>query len=261
MSITQTYYLAHTARGKLSSEAGRSDHNLRLLVGHANLLDSLMLELAAAEDEQEQWFHQSVTKASSKTKGRTHIQWADAVVEDPAEDWHIEDAEAESDSESSTYGSDDEDVETGERFTPLQRVHSFSSRSPSPSSSDDACATVEEVEQEFEDDGEEDLEGLQLRLTPSRSQQQTPELDPDSDDAASSSEEDESMPPSPPSAALPTFSEKQRIVTTSYYRSSSRRRRQPTPRAIPQPEPPRAFFEYSPRRAPKPGLVSAIRVY
>lgn len=48
MSITQTYYLAHTARGKLSHEAAQADHNLRLLVGHANLLDSLMLELAEA---------------------------------------------------------------------------------------------------------------------------------------------------------------------------------------------------------------------
>ena len=33
MSVTQTFYLAHKARGKLSSEASRSDHNLRLLVG------------------------------------------------------------------------------------------------------------------------------------------------------------------------------------------------------------------------------------
>ena len=51
MSITQTYYLAHKARSKLSSEASRPDHNLRLLVGHANMLDSLMLEPADAERE------------------------------------------------------------------------------------------------------------------------------------------------------------------------------------------------------------------
>ena len=29
MSITQTYFLAHSARGKLSREASRSDHDLR----------------------------------------------------------------------------------------------------------------------------------------------------------------------------------------------------------------------------------------
>ena len=52
MSITQTYYLSHKARAKLSREAAQPDHDLRLLVGHANLLDSLMLELAEAEQEQ-----------------------------------------------------------------------------------------------------------------------------------------------------------------------------------------------------------------
>src|ERR1700733_3561749 len=67
MSITQTYYLAHKARAKLAFEAGRSDHNLRLLVGHANLLDSLMLELADAEREQESWFNQSVRASSSSS--------------------------------------------------------------------------------------------------------------------------------------------------------------------------------------------------
>jgi hypothetical protein len=84
MSVTQTYYLAHTARGKLSHEAAKADHNLRLLVGHANLLDSLMLELAEAEQEQESWFNQSVKKAS-KTEEPKHIQWADAIVEDVIE--------------------------------------------------------------------------------------------------------------------------------------------------------------------------------
>ncbi|KAK3933680.1 hypothetical protein QBC46DRAFT_230105, partial [Diplogelasinospora grovesii] len=59
MSVTQTYSLAHKARAKLSSEAARSNHNLRLLVGHANLLDSLMLKLADTERQQESWFDQS----------------------------------------------------------------------------------------------------------------------------------------------------------------------------------------------------------
>lgn len=98
MSVTQTYYLAHTARGKLSSEAARADHNLRLLVGHANLLDSLMLELAEAEQEQESWFNQSVKKAT-KTEEPKRIQWADTIVEDPEEDWEAEDADS-SDSDS-----------------------------------------------------------------------------------------------------------------------------------------------------------------
>jgi len=36
MSLTQTYYVASTARSKLGREASRADHNLRLLVGHAS---------------------------------------------------------------------------------------------------------------------------------------------------------------------------------------------------------------------------------
>ena len=36
MSLTQTYYIASSARGKLGREASKGDHNLRRLVGHAN---------------------------------------------------------------------------------------------------------------------------------------------------------------------------------------------------------------------------------
>ena len=94
MSITQTYYLAHAARKKLTREASRADHDLRLLVGHANLLDSLMLDLADAEQEQERWFNQTVSgvSKSAPSSDARHIQWAETVVEDPEEDWDPEDA-------------------------------------------------------------------------------------------------------------------------------------------------------------------------
>jgi hypothetical protein len=231
MSVTQTYYLAHTARGKLSSEAARADHNLRLLVGHANLLDSLMLELAEAEQEQESWFNQSVKKATKNTEEPKHIQWADAIVEDPEEeDWQAEDADS-SDSESEYDSDDDMEMEV------ISRVQSHP-----------VMSTHAEVEEEYEDDGEEDFEGLQLHLTQSHSAN-PPELDNDSD-----SSEDDSMPPSPPSTALPTFSEKQQIATTSYYSKSNA--------SIP-PSEQQAFFDegfYLPQRA-NPGLISAISVY
>jgi len=227
MSVTQTYYLAHTARGKLSHEASRADHNLRLLVGHANLLDSLMLELAEAEQEQESWFNQSVKKAT-KTEEPRHIQWADTIVEEPEEDWEAEDADS-SDSESD-YDSDEE-METG--VASLQSV----------------ITSFAEVEEEFEDD-EEDMEGLSLHRTPSHSQS-PPELDHDSD-----SSEDESMPPSPPADILPSFSEKQRqqIATTGYYSKS----KASIPASSEQ-----TFFEegfYLPSRN-QPSLISAISVY
>ena len=228
MSVTQTYHLAHTARGKLSSEAARADHNLRLLVGHANLLDSLMLDLAEAEQEQESWFNQSVKKAQKTSEEPRHIQWADTIVEDPEEDWQAEDADS-SDSSEDEYDSE-EDME----MPTLSRVKSHP-----------VTVSVEE----FEDD-EEDYASLQLHLTPSHSNS-PPELDHDSD-----SSEDESMPPSPPSNTLPTFTEKQRqqIATTSYYAAKAG--------SVPESEQ-QAFFEegfYLPQRN-TPGLVSSISVY
>lgn len=238
MSVTQTYYLAHTARGKLSSEASRADHNLRLLVGHANLLDSLMLELAEAEQEQESWFNQSVKKAT-KTEEPKHIQWADTIVEEPEEDWQAEDADS-SDSDSDYDSDEDVEMETG--IASLQRV---------PSNS--IVTSYTEVEEDYEDDGEEDFDGLALHLTPSHSTS-PPELDLDSSDDSS---EDESMPPSPPSDVLPTFSEKQRqqIATTGYYSKAQAS-------SIP-PSEQQTFFEegfYLPQRT-QPGLISAISVY
>ncbi|KAJ5507572.1 hypothetical protein N7527_009715 [Penicillium freii] len=52
-----------TARTKLNCEAFRADHDLRLLVGHTNLLDSLLLDYADTKREHEQWFN-NTTKAS-----------------------------------------------------------------------------------------------------------------------------------------------------------------------------------------------------
>ncbi|KAH8662700.1 hypothetical protein BGZ61DRAFT_322835, partial [Ilyonectria robusta] len=73
------------ARAKLSSEAARPDQNLRLLVGHANLLESLMLELSGVLRDQENWFTQLLGGAMKPEE--RHIRWADSVVEEhPEED-------------------------------------------------------------------------------------------------------------------------------------------------------------------------------
>jgi hypothetical protein len=206
MSVTQTYFLAHKARGKLASEAARPDHNLRLLVGHANLLDSLMVDLAEAERDQEAWFNQSIKKSSTpkKTEER-HIQWADSIAESPEEeDWEADSSDSDSDS-------DDEDIEMA-NAVPLRRVPSVTVVPPSPK-----MHTVEIEEDDFEedDDEEEDFAALTLTRSPSHSAS-PPELAHDSD-----SSEDESMPPSPPFASIPSFSDKQgRKVTTAMYYDS-----------------------------------------
>ncbi|KAJ5474515.1 hypothetical protein N7475_004081 [Penicillium sp. IBT 31633x] len=202
MSITQTYYLAHTARKKLTREASRADHDLRLLVGHANLLDSLMFDLADAEREQERWFNQTVngaTKASSSS--RQHIQWASTVVEEPEEDWDPEDA---SDSDSDLSDSDDSDYDESDFIinAPTRR------RAPSPVAPFHEDDLLEEddgddTDSDFEYDDAEDLEDLSLTRSPSR--QSPPELLADLDGES----EDEATPPSPPQPTLETFDEKE----------------------------------------------------
>ncbi|TQS34176.1 hypothetical protein Golomagni_05449 [Golovinomyces magnicellulatus] len=175
MSITQTYYLAHKARGKLSREAAQPDHDLRLLVGHANLLDSLMLELAEAEREQERFFNQAVrgNKASPKkstVEQQRHIQWADRIEEEAFED----DSSSDSDSDSDF---DEEDLSV-----------------PAPR----ATLSRQDADIEVDDDEEEDFAQLELVRTTSHSNSPPDLIDHDSD-----SSEDEHMPPSPTDAALP----------------------------------------------------------
>lgn len=190
MSLTQTYYVASTARTKLGREAGRADHDLRLLVGHANLLDTLMVELADAEREQEAWFNQSVKKASRPEEPR-HVQWIDTIAEEEDED----DSDMESDDGSDIY---DEDAEMFN--IPLKKI-----RSP----------PVEISSEEIEDDADFDDEyDDEHTLTRVPSQHSPPELTLDSD----SDSEDESMPSSPeqPSFEL-SEKERQAIATTDFY--------------------------------------------
>ncbi|KAK2591856.1 hypothetical protein QQS21_010465 [Conoideocrella luteorostrata] len=222
MSITQTYYMAHKARAKLSREAAQPDHDLRLLVGHANLLDSLMIELADAEREQERWFNQSVRGANKKTTSTTtdrRVQWADKIVEQPEEEYDSDSSDSDSDSDF-----DGEDIEmtntVSVRTTPVVSVQ--------PINEDD------EEDSMGEDDLEEDYAQLELVRTPSHSNS-PPELLLDHD---SESSDDESMPPSPADASL-EYNEKEakeqteEIFEDEYYVS---------------------------RRTPQ-GLVSAISVY
>lgn len=193
MSLTQTYYVASTARSKLGREASRADHNLRLLVGHANLLDTLMVELADAEREQEAWFNQSVKKASKPEEPR-HIQWIDSIAE--AE-------EEESDDDSDLESDDGSEVYDEEMFDlPLRKL-----RSPPVEIS---SAEVSDDDEEFDEDYEE---GLALTRTISN-KHSPPELTLDSD----SESEDESMPSSPENSTF-ELSEKQReaITTTNFY--------------------------------------------
>ncbi|KAF1842456.1 uncharacterized protein K460DRAFT_370425 [Cucurbitaria berberidis CBS 394.84] len=190
MSLTQTYYIAASARSKLGKEACRADHDLRLLVGHANLLDSLMVELQDAERQQEAWFNQTMAKASKAEEPR-HIQWADSIAEE-AEDY--------SDSDSDSECEDDFDMVTLPRRITQAPVQITT------------MEIEEDDEEEFYDDMEDDSE-LALTRVPSQSQS-PPELvyEEDSDD--------ESPLASPPQSTL-NFSDKEAMLTTSYYNAKS----------------------------------------
>lgn len=176
MSLTATYYIASSARAKLGKEACKPDHNLRLLVGHANLLDALMLDLHDAEREQEAWFNQTVQKAQ-KAEEPKHIQWADTIVEE----------EEQSDSEDDASDSESEfDEEEFEMQLSLKRVRTAPVAFLSEEMEDD---------EEYYDDDEESSE-LALTRTQSRSPQSPPELVDDSDS------EDDAPPASPPQLSL-----------------------------------------------------------
>lgn len=202
MSLTQTYYVASTARSKLGKEASRADHNLRLLVGHANLLDSLMLELADAEREQEAWFNQSVKKATKPEESK-HIQWIDTIEEEQID----EDSDSESDSDSEY----DEDME--EMFTiQVRRRVVVPPVEISSAEVEENYASDEELEFDDDDDEERSLTRLASKHSP-------PELLHDSD---SDSEEDECQSPEQPALEL---EEKQRqsISSTAFYDVKARK--------------------------------------
>jgi len=203
MSITQAYYLAQTARGKLSNEASRADHDLRMLVGHANLLDSLMLELADAEREQEGWFNQTVNGAAKASAEPKHIAWADSIAEETEEDMESDSSDSESE-----YDEDEEMDIAAPVPVPARRAPS------PPASVTNMEVDSDDDDDDYSDDGIEDYSELTLTRTSSA---HPPELSHESD----SDSEDDSMPPSPPQpeAPLDAFSEKQRqaIATTSFY--------------------------------------------
>jgi phosphohistidine phosphatase SixA len=194
MSLTQTYYIAASARSKLGKEACRADHDLRLLVGHANLLDSLMLELQDAERQQEAWFHSTVAKANKaeqQQRQQQHIQWADSITE--------EDGDSDSDSESDYY---DEDGDFDMVALPRRLV-----QSPVEITTTEVDEDEDEDEDEYDD--LEDDAGLALTRVSSQS---PPELVHDEDS------DDELPPVSPPQVSM-EFSEKEAMLTTSFYDS------------------------------------------
>jgi len=179
-STVSKYYLAHSARSKLSREAARADHDLRLLVGHANMLDSLMIDLANAEQEQERWYNRSL---SGVREQEAEVSHEGTIMEEPEVDWEAEDAES----------SDESDYEE-EQIKPAH-PYEMSSR---------------EFDMELDDE-----EDQSLSLTRTESRHSPPELTLD----YGSDSDEEHMPPSPPNLTINHLSAKQSssIDTSALY--------------------------------------------
>lgn len=188
MSLTQTYYIASTARTKLGREASRGDHDLRLLVGHANLLDVLMVELQDAEREQEAWFNESIRKANKPEQER-HVQWIDSIAEE-----FEDDSDSESDSDDDIYD------EQSQITVPAQATYIVSSR---------------EIEEDEED---QDYEMQDMEYDDEHALTRTDSHPPELVHEDSSDSEDDSLPPSPDRSELDfaQYQPTQPIQTTPY---------------------------------------------
>ncbi|KAI5815568.1 hypothetical protein BZA77DRAFT_388265 [Pyronema omphalodes] len=152
-SITQTFYLAHKARSKLSQEANRSDHNLRLLVGHANLLDSLMIHINTAEAEQEKWYYNTVrsTPSSSEEYG--------SLAADYSDDSSDSESEVDSEEDYSEYESEsDYDEEEFEEIFEDKIISVPTKPARRTSFTADVCLLDDIEESEEEEDSEEEQE-------------------------------------------------------------------------------------------------------
>ncbi|RPB20731.1 hypothetical protein L211DRAFT_870469 [Terfezia boudieri ATCC MYA-4762] len=218
MAYTQTFQLAQRARGKLQREAAQHDHNLRLLVGHANLLDNLMIALADAEREQEQWFNEVVRGSVAAEDEEEEEQEQE---QEESRDWPEQCYESHgwlavdySDSESEEEDSGSE-ADSDEEMEDVQYAMPHLLRKPlhqSLSSYVQATIGVSEVDEYDEDFEDED--GM-YPLTRASSHGSPPQLVADYTD----DEEDESTPPSPRQLSLPftPVKGKERIETTSFF--------------------------------------------
>lgn len=192
MSITQTYFLAHTARGKLSSEAARSDHDLRLLVGHANLLDSLTVDLQEAEREQDAWFERTVAEARKPTESK-RVQWTDRASTVSVRDLEIPDAEDDDSDADSDASSDDEDDEAvyAEANAVTMMVAPRRAKSPPPMIMDADSESEDDEEDEDEDMYDDEMDNAALSLTRVQSRSSFASISPPPDLVHDHSDEEE----------------------------------------------------------------------
>jgi hypothetical protein len=81
MSVTQTSLIAHQVRQKLAKEANCPDYSLHRVVCQANMLDTLITDLAHAEDEQKSQLEKPPSGAGKPTRKSKTEKWVQVVLE------------------------------------------------------------------------------------------------------------------------------------------------------------------------------------
>jgi hypothetical protein len=83
MSDTILYCLAHKVRANLFVEASRENPDLRRVLGHAYVLDTLITELVGlGYDWNDNTHIEPVTTVADKLAPSAHVQWADQIITD-----------------------------------------------------------------------------------------------------------------------------------------------------------------------------------
>ena len=153
--LTDTYSVATTCRSKLGKEADRADHQLRRLVGHANMLDKLMDQLIDGERRQERRVN-ALIRAVPEPQQPRKVLWIDRIAEELEE---AEDSDSDDDS-----GAEDE---TTTHKVPLRNNRKV--KSPLPKPWEDYLADDDSASDDDEDaDSGADDEELVLRRCPTK---------------------------------------------------------------------------------------------
>jgi hypothetical protein len=76
MRIVSIYQIAQT---KLSTECDQAGHNLRLVVGHTNLLNSLLTRLTDLDDETQRFLEELTTLKTEKDGCNTNSKPISAI--------------------------------------------------------------------------------------------------------------------------------------------------------------------------------------
>jgi hypothetical protein len=146
--------MAHQAREKLAKEANCPDYNLHRVVCHANMLDTLIIDLAHAEDKHESHLDTPTAGAQKPTRKSKTERWAQVVMEtleEGSESWD--------ELESSSDDDDDDDDSSDDEFE---------HREDRASEKASDVVIVSSEEPDGADELQEDLARLVLQRTKSR---------------------------------------------------------------------------------------------